>query len=99
MTQNITDPFEQIKKDAEYLTKKRLEDSGFDFHKDKEDSINEAEKVFNGTHSERDLGATHGTGETDPTSPKQTEVGEAQADSTQTEIDPPKVKATKKDIK
>lgn len=90
MAQNITDPFEQIKKDAEYLTNKRLKDDGFDFHKDKEDSINEAERVYNGRHSEGDLGATHGTGATDPTSPKETEVGEPQADSTQTKLNPPK---------
>lgn len=56
---------DEVKADAEKLTKRRLADDGFDSHNEKESAINADEKNFDG--SLKDLRATHGTGATDPT--------------------------------
>ena len=56
---------DEVKADAEKLTKRRLEDDGFESHVEKENAINADERKFDG--SLKDLSATHGTGATDPT--------------------------------
>ncbi|QHC73783.1 hypothetical protein [Rathayibacter sp. VKM Ac-2805] len=62
---------DQIKKEAEELTLRRLnDDERFDAHRAKEDAINAAELKYQDTPEAELVGATHGTGETDPTAKK-----------------------------
>jgi F0F1-type ATP synthase membrane subunit b/b' len=48
-SENRRNWLEQIKDEAEKQTRRRLEDADFDFHKEKEDAINAAEGVTEGT--------------------------------------------------
>lgn len=58
---------DQIKEEAEALTLRRLQDDGFELHKEKEDAINAAELKYQDVPEAELVKATHGTGETDPT--------------------------------
>jgi hypothetical protein len=78
---------EEVKADAERITRRRLEDDGFDFHDAKEKAINADELNFDG--GLKNIQATHGTGATDPTSESETKVSE-EAGGEQAKVGAPK---------
>jgi hypothetical protein len=62
---------DQIKKEAEELTLRRLnDDEKFDAHRAKEEAINAAELKYHDTPEAELVKETHGTGATDPTAKK-----------------------------
>lgn len=62
---------DQIKKEAEELTRRRLnDDEKFDAHRAKEDAIKAAELTYHDTPEAELVKETHGTGATVPTAKK-----------------------------